>query len=51
MKRCFTKIMSLPLNQLGEEELNVTSERNNCKGFDRCGDLLEENLLRNSKVD
>ena len=44
-KQCFTKIMSLPLNQVGEEEVKFTSERNNCKGGERCGDLLEEVLL------
>ena len=36
-KRCFTKIMSLPLNQVGEEEGSFTSERNNYKGGERCG--------------
>ena len=50
-KRYFTKIMSLPLNQLGEEEGNFTSERNNWKGGERCGELLTEKLLRLSKDD
>ena len=40
-KRCFTKIMSLPLNQVGEAEINFISERNNFKGGEICGDLLE----------
>ena len=43
---CFTKIMSLTLNKVGEEEGNFTSEINNCKGDEICGDLLEEELLR-----
>ena len=42
--------MSLPLNQLGKEELNFTSERNTFKVGTRCGDLLEEELLRCSKA-
>ena len=42
--------MSLPLNKLVQEEGNFTSERNNCKGGERCGDLLEEELLRRSKA-
>ena len=41
--------MSLPLNKVGEEEGNFTSEINNCKGDEICGDLLEEELLRRSK--
>ena len=45
-KRCFTKRMSLPLNEVGEEEGNFTSEINNCKGGERCGDILEGELLR-----
>ena len=41
--------MSLPLNKVGKEEGNFTSERNNCKGGERCGGLLEEELLSISK--
>ena len=41
-KRCFTKMMSLPLNKVGEEEGNFTSDRNNWKGGERCGALIEE---------
>ena len=41
--------MSLPLNQVGKEEVNFTSERNNCKGGSRCGELLEEELFCCSK--
>ena len=41
--------MSLPLNQVGKEEGNFTSEINNFKGGERCGDLLEEGLLSFSK--
>ena len=48
-KRCFTKIMSLLLNQVGEEEESLTSERNNCKGGERCGELIEDELLCQSK--
>ena len=40
-KRRFTKTVSLTLNQVSEEEVRFTSERNNCKGGERCGDLLE----------
>ena len=40
-KQCFTKIMSLPLNQAGEE-INI------CKGGERCGDLHEKELLHHS---
>ena len=50
-KRSFTKIISLPLNKLGEEEVNFTSERNICKGGDKYDDLLEQELLRRSKAD
>ena len=32
IKQCFIKIMSLPSNQVGKEEGNFTSERNNFKG-------------------
>ena len=42
--------MSLPLNQVGEEEGKFASEINNYKGFQRCGDLLEYNILRCSKA-
>ena len=31
-KRCFTKIMPLTLNQVGEKEGKFTSEINNCRG-------------------
>ena len=40
--------MSLPLNKVVKEEGNVTSERNNCKEVERCGDILEEDLLRST---
>ena len=50
-KRCFTKIMSLPLNQVGEGEGNSTSERNNWKWCEIYGDLLEEYLFHHSKSD
>ena len=49
IKRCFTKIISLPLNQLGKEEGNFTSERNNFKGGGICVDLLGDEILRISK--
>ena len=42
--------MSLPLNQVGKEGVNFTSKRNNWKEGERCGDLLEEELLRHSKA-
>ena len=38
--------MSLPLNQVGEEEGNFDSERNNFKGGDKCIEFLEEGVLR-----
>ena len=50
-KRCFTKTVSLPLNQVGKEEGKFASEINSCKGSERCGDLLEEELVRRSKSD
>ena len=37
--------MSLLLNKVGEEEGNFTSEVNNYKGGEICGDLLEEEIL------
>ena len=40
-QRCFTKIMSLPLNQVGEEEGNFFSDVNNCKVSDICGTSLK----------
>ena len=49
-KRCFTKIIPLPFNQVGEEEGGFISERNNFKGIDRCGDLLEEEILSRGKA-
>ena len=49
-KRCFTKIMSLPLNQVGEEEGDFTSDINHCKGGERCDDLLEEGILLQNKA-
>ena len=42
--------MSPNFNEIGKEEGNVTSERNNSKGEDRCDDILEEELLRRSKA-
>ena len=39
-KRYFTKIMSMPLNKVGKEGGNFTSERKNFKGGERCGDIL-----------
>ena len=42
--------MSLSLNQVGEKEGNFTSERNNSKGGERCGDILEDELLCCSKA-
>ena len=50
IKRYFTKIMSLPLNQVGEEEGNFTCDINNYKGVNKCDELLEEEILRCSKV-
>ena len=49
-KRGFTKIMFLPLNQVGEEEGNFTSEINNFKGGEICFDLLKDELLRRNKA-
>ena len=49
-KRCFTKIMSLTLNKVGEKEGNFTPERNNFRGGERCCDLYEEELSRCSKA-
>ena len=43
-KRWFTKIVPLPLDQVGEKEGNYTSERNNFNGGEICGDLVEEEL-------
>ena len=40
-KWCFTTNISLPLNQVIEEEGNFPSERNICKGGDKYDDLLE----------
>ena len=37
--------MSLPMNQVGEEKGNFTSERNNCKGGERFGEILEKEIL------
>ena len=37
------------MNQVGEEEGNFTSERNNCKGGEIYGNLLEDELLHQSK--
>ena len=51
IKQCFIKIMSLPSNQVGKEEGNFTSERNNFKGGGRCCELLEDDILRRSKAD
>ena len=34
-KQCYIKIMSLPMNQVGEEEEKFISERNICKGGER----------------
>ena len=48
-KRCFTTIMSQLLNQVGEEEVYYTSKRNNFKGGEIFGDLLEEDILLLSK--
>ena len=36
---------------LGKEEGNLISERYNCMGGERCGDLLEKELLSFSKAD
>ena len=41
--------MSLLLNQVGDEERKFTSERNNYKGGEICGDFLEEEILHQSK--
>ena len=41
--------MSLPLNEVGEEEGKFTSERNNCKGGENCGYLLEYEILLHIK--
>ena len=41
--------MSLLLNQVGDEERKFTSERNDYKGGEICGDLLEEEILHQSK--
>ena len=41
--------MSLPLNQVGEEKGNFTSERNNCKVGGICVNLLEDDILGHSK--
>ena len=49
-KRYFSKIMSLPLNQVDEVERNFNSDRNNYKGVERCGDLLGEEILSLSKA-
>ena len=38
------------MNKLDEEEGNFTSERNICKGGERCGYLLEYELLSCSKA-
>ena len=38
------------MNQVGEEERNFTSERNNYKGGDIYGDILEEEISRRSKA-
>ena len=43
--------MSLPLNKVDEEEGIFTPERNNCKGGEIYGDLLDEEILRYSKSD
>ena len=42
--------MSLPMNQVGAEEGNFTSEKNNCKGGEICGDLLEDDVIHHSKA-
>ena len=42
-------MISLPLNQVGEEEGNFTSERNNCKVGGICVNLLEDDILGHSK--
>ena len=42
--------MSLPLNQVGEEEGNFFSDVNNCKVSDICGNIFEEDILRCSKA-
>ena len=42
--------MSLILNQVSEEEVKFTSERNNCKGGERCGCLLDEDILNHTKA-
>ena len=41
--------MPLPLNQVGEEEGDFTSERNNQKRSDICGELHEHKILILSK--
>ena len=42
--------MPLSLNQVGKEEGNFSSERNNYKGGERCGDHLEEDILHSNKA-
>ena len=42
--------MSLPLNKVGKEEGNFTSEKNYCKDGNRYVDLLEQEILRHSKA-
>ena len=49
-KRCFIKLMSLPLNNPGKEEGNFTSEINIYKGGGRCGDILEEEISSHRKA-
>ena len=50
IKQCFTKIMSLPSNKLGEAEGIFISDWNNCNGGERCGDLQEEEILGHNKA-